>query len=344
MNIKKTLFLSGWVLLLSSFAMAGQRKVLVEMFTNSHCVLCPPAHNALKAYASTSPNAGNIRYIYYHNRYPYPSDPLFQANPGDADGRANYYFGGALLATPRTLIDGKDQGSSASSTALDARVIVESPLDLTLTGSRNGNVITLNASVQATGNLPGSGLVIHFVVVENSTYVGNNGVSPQNYVMRSMKSSPTGEPFSITSGQIKNVSKSITLSSTWVPESVGVVVFVQNSTSREIYQSDYIAVRSLVTTGVENNPTRPKEFTLEQNYPNPFNPTTTIEFSVATSGHTSLRVFDMLGREVAVLVHGERTPGVYTLTWDASALPSGVYLARMQAGSFVATRKMTLVR
>lgn len=344
MNIKKILFLIGWIFLLSSLAMAGQRKVLVEMFTNSHCVLCPPAHNALKSYASTSPNAGNIRYIYYHNRYPYPSDPLFQANPADADGRANYYFGGALLATPRTLVDGKDNGSSASSTALDSRVAVDSPLDLTLSGNRNGSAITINASVRGTGSVPGSGVVIHFVVVENSTYVGNNGVSPQNYVMRAMTTSPTGEAFTIGVGQTKSISKTITLSSSWVPESVGVVVFVQNSSSKEIYQSDYIAVKSLTVTDVKNDPVLPHGFELSQNYPNPFNPRTSFEFTVASVQFVSIKVFNLLGREVAVLVNEQRAPGFYTLTWDASALPSGVYLYRMQAGSVIQTRKMTLIK
>lgn len=88
----------------------------------------------------------------------------------------------------------------------------------------------------------------------------------------------------------------------------------------------------------------PKSFSLGQNFPNPFNPTATIEYSVGAYGHTSLRVFDMLGREISVLVNGEQAPGNYKVLWDASALPSGVYFYRMQAGHYVETRKMTLVK
>jgi hypothetical protein len=103
----------------------------------------------------------------------------------------------------------------------------------------------------------------------------------------------------------------------------------------------YNVVTAIEPQGVNGAPT---SFFLSQNYPNPFNPATTITFSVGTYGHTSLRVIDMLGREVAVLVNEERSPGTYRLTWDASALPSGVYLYRMHAGSFVETRKMILAK
>jgi hypothetical protein len=91
-------------------------------------------------------------------------------------------------------------------------------------------------------------------------------------------------------------------------------------------------------------PSVPGTFRLFQNYPNPFNPTTTIQYSVPSSQYVSLKIYDVLGREVASLVDGTRQPGTYTVTWDASGFSSGVYFYRLMAGSFVGTKKLVLVR
>jgi hypothetical protein len=83
---------------------------------------------------------------------------------------------------------------------------------------------------------------------------------------------------------------------------------------------------------------------LRQNYPNPFNPTTTIAFGIRESVRASLRVYDMLGREVEVLTDDVFSPGEYKATFDGSNYASGIYFYRLVAGSFVQTRKMQLVK
>lgn len=88
----------------------------------------------------------------------------------------------------------------------------------------------------------------------------------------------------------------------------------------------------------------PAEFALAQNYPNPFNPVTHLQFSIADLQFVSLKVFDLLGREVATLVNETKRPGKYTVEWDASTQPSGVYYCRLQAGSSLETKKLVLVR
>ncbi len=85
-------------------------------------------------------------------------------------------------------------------------------------------------------------------------------------------------------------------------------------------------------------------FVLEQSYPNPFNPKTVIGFSVPAATDVRLSVFDLLGREVAVLVNGKISPGRHQAEFDATALPSGVYFYRLRAGSFVETKKAVLIR
>ena len=88
----------------------------------------------------------------------------------------------------------------------------------------------------------------------------------------------------------------------------------------------------------------PNNFVLEQNYPNPFNPTTIIQYSVPQRSDVILKVYDILGSEVATLVNEEKTGGVYSVNFDASQLSSGIYFYRIQAGSFVETKKMILLK
>jgi hypothetical protein len=88
----------------------------------------------------------------------------------------------------------------------------------------------------------------------------------------------------------------------------------------------------------------PLVFALEQNYPNPFNPSTIIKFELPRTSLVRLSVFDILGREVSVLVNDRRNAGVHEVMFDASGLASGVYLYRLTAGSFIETRKMIVVR
>jgi hypothetical protein len=85
-------------------------------------------------------------------------------------------------------------------------------------------------------------------------------------------------------------------------------------------------------------------FVLLQNFPNPFNPSTTIRYNILSRSLVTLTVFDLLGREVATLVDGMQDPGEKTVTFDGSALASGVYFYRLKAGEFVQTRKLVLVR
>ena len=88
----------------------------------------------------------------------------------------------------------------------------------------------------------------------------------------------------------------------------------------------------------------PAVFELKQNYPNPFNPISEIGFRIAEAGHVTLKVYDLIGREVATLLNERKTPGSYTVRFDAGDLATGIYLYRLTAGTFVQTRKMILAK
>ncbi|MBA4313060.1 MAG: hypothetical protein C0417_10570 [Chlorobiaceae bacterium] len=88
----------------------------------------------------------------------------------------------------------------------------------------------------------------------------------------------------------------------------------------------------------------PKRFSLEQNYPNPFNPTTDVRYGICDMDHVSLKVFDVLGREVATLVNEIKQPGEYTVHWNAEDIPSGIYFYRLQTDKYNNMKKMLLLR
>jgi photosystem II stability/assembly factor-like uncharacterized protein len=102
---------------------------------------------------------------------------------------------------------------------------------------------------------------------------------------------------------------------------------------------------TLVSVREDNSITQlPKEFSLEQNYPNPFNPTTEIRFQMSEVGHVTLKVYDVLGREVATLVNESLNSGRYRTTFDANRLASGVYFYRLESSGSSQTKQMLLLK
>ena len=97
-------------------------------------------------------------------------------------------------------------------------------------------------------------------------------------------------------------------------------------------------------TGVIDGPEEPRNVSLGRNYPNPFNPGTTITYEVSVAGHARLSVFDMEGREVAVLVNGQVAAGTHAVRFTAASLASGIYFYRLAAGLTTQTRKMVLLK
>ena len=105
---------------------------------------------------------------------------------------------------------------------------------------------------------------------------------------------------------------------------------------------DYLTYGPVV--GVEHIAGLPQEYHLGQNYPNPFNPSTNIEYSIPSESFVELKVYDVLGREVASLVNEQQPAGVYRADFKADNLPSGIYFYKLQSKNFVETKKMLLLK
>ncbi|MBI2430034.1 MAG: cellulase family glycosylhydrolase [Ignavibacteriales bacterium] len=114
-------------------------------------------------------------------------------------------------------------------------------------------------------------------------------------------------------------------------------------TGKEVYFDD-IRIISLVPAAIIQLSSLPQEFCLFQNYPNPFNPVTIITFSIPHTIMVSLKVYDVTGKEVAVLLNEEKTRGLYSVQCNASSFASGVYFYRLQAGTYVETKKLVVMK
>ena len=127
---------------------------------------------------------------------------------------------------------------------------------------------------------------------------------------------------------------------------VGVIILT-NGESQDgvitIWDALYV-YSNTISTDVEDTEQSPSEFSLSQNFPNPFNPATTINYQIPELSFVTLKVYDVLGNEIITLVNEEKTAGSYDLEFNAASLSSGVYFYRLQAGSFVETKKMVLMK
>jgi hypothetical protein len=151
----------------------------------------------------------------------------------------------------------------------------------------------------------------------------------------------------------------ISLSTSWALYSVEFAATVQNpvsdgrlmfwlapyASSGDRYFIDGVVLEKVGSTSVTPpTGTAPLSYALKQNYPNPFNPTTTIQYSTASSGKVVLRIFNILGEEVTTLVKGVQEAGEHVVRFDAGLLPAGTYFCRLETANFRETKKMLLVK
>ena len=156
----------------------------------------------------------------------------------------------------------------------------------------------------------------------------------------------------VLAGGYRSVSRSNNLGQTWAPFTAG----IENSQINDLVfgnsgvlfaSAEHLGVYRTTSsvTSIENAEFKQvKDFTLNQNFPNPFNPSTKISWQSPVSSHQTLKVFDVLGNEVATLVDEVKSAGIYEIEFDAENLSSGIYFYKLQTGSLIETKKMILLR
>jgi hypothetical protein len=206
------------------------------------------------------------------------------------------------------------------------------------------NTQTNTWSSLGTGSSNGvNGEVLALAVVGNEVVVGGlftsaGGVSANNVARFNTQ---TNTWSTLGTGSSNGVNERVSALAV-----VGSEVFVGGSfTSAGGVSANRVARWNSGTSRVEQlSPTAPKTFLLEQNYPNPFNPSTTIRYQLPVASEVKLEVYDVLGKKIATLVNERQSAGSYQVVWNASGLSSGTYFYRLQAGTFVETKKMIMVK
>jgi hypothetical protein len=208
-----------------------------------------------------------------------------------------------------------------------------------------GDSIRATVSVNLPSNLPAGNYKLRVMAIEKwviySTPPGTNGETHFEHVFRRAYPNTTGTTFNGNSGNFQHVF-TYKVDPVWKDTSIITVAFIQNDNNKEVLN---VGKGSVNTTGIHNSGTGiPSAYTLSQNYPNPFNPSTNFKFSLPKQSFVTLRVFDMLGREVALLANGKFDAGSYLVDWDASEFTSGVYFYTLKAGDYSETKKMMLIK
>jgi hypothetical protein len=117
----------------------------------------------------------------------------------------------------------------------------------------------------------------------------------------------------------------------------------RSSNNFDIYMNGF-NTSGIYTAIGEAGVTTPIEYSLSQNYPNPFNPVTQINYQLAKAGNVRVSIFNALGQEVDILVNESQNAGNHTINWNASSFPSGVYVYKLESGSYVSNKKMILIK
>jgi hypothetical protein len=226
------------------------KKVLFEFFTNSGCYPCIPAHTYLdqiKGLGGVTSNDTNIIILSFHTTNPYSQDSLYRANVSQNNARISYYD---IFFNPQGRVDGAESGQFSASawtdkfnTELSQAVYLNIGLDKTYDPETKTG--TVSAYILPASALSTTDNVIHFVISEsNISYItAPNGIDKFDDVMRYMVTGSDGEPVSLANGQTTTVTKSFIIDNTWNPDECYITVFVQSTSTKQVYGVERIKVQ-----------------------------------------------------------------------------------------------------
>jgi hypothetical protein len=210
-------------------------------------------------------------------------------------------------------------------------------------GGNNWVLNYIEASSSSTDFLPHIGTLVSRRTVLDEYYLSYSLNNPADSVM-SIHSNSGGSaywdlPVKMSFGISDYIQSSVGLTNT-PGERLTVWSSIPGGNTFQLNGSFYPGLPS----SVEDDLNSPNSFVLQQNYPNPFNPSTKIKYSLSSGGDVLLKVFDILGNEVATLVNEEKQSGFYEVTFNASNLAGGIYFYRLSSGGYIQTKKMVLIK
>lgn len=325
--------------------LSSQSKIAIcELFTSTTCGPCASTNPQFDSWLSTYSDKEKVVVIKYHVWWPSPgNDPYYLANSSQSSSRVSFY---SCNAVPTMYVNGTSASYTLSTwkSQIMSAVTLSPLLSMSVTATNlttsGGEVkITLNAGSSA---LPTGTLVLHTILTESGLqYTGPNGDPKHESVMRKMYPDQNGETIVLNANETKSFTRNISFASGWKPNNIEVISFLQIKETKEVLQG---AKYRITTVGVEDEKLIPLSFNLKQNYPNPFNPSTTIEYQIAEKNFVTLKIFDLMGKEIKTLVNKIQEHGNYTINFESTNLPSGNYIYQLKSGGKVLSKNMTLLR
>ncbi|HEY3250439.1 MAG TPA: Omp28-related outer membrane protein [Ignavibacteria bacterium] len=324
------------------------RKVLLENWTSSTCGPCASNNPQLKQWVAD--HWENLTAVSYHVWWPAPgNDPMYLHNPSEVSSRVSYY---SVNAVPAAYLMGIHNyvGSPFSFSNMTTYYNFYSgqtvPLGLTvvdtrIAGDSNRAVVTLTNYT----NLPAGNYALRVMVVERwviyQSPPGTNGETVFGNVFRKALPNAQGSPISMNAGTYTFEFR-YKINAAWQDSSIYTMAFVQNDNDKTVMNT---ARNGMIFTGIDPiSGEIPSSYRLSQNYPNPFNPTTNIDFNLPKDEFVTLKIYNILGKEVKTLVEGNHKAGIYHIAVDGTELASGIYFYTLRTSSFVDTKKMTLIK
>lgn len=337
-------------------AIAEQRLVFIEDFTNINCPPCDAIQDSMDAIFLNYVAQGKIAPLRYHVWWPDPNDPMYNWPTATQDiiDRVNFY-GVSYVPTfrydGRVRVDPSDFGTydeyyAAVWQTIDSLYAVPSPVRIRITqNNRIGDSVFVGFDVVAadtSGGGLGTNQSLYLIVEEeNQNWLGKK----ERFLFRDFLPGSSGYPLTLAVNDSLHFDWSYPTSTVLNPLKLATYIIVQRANQKVLQ-----AARRLVPDPTDVTPGAAAiRFALEQNKPNPFNPLTTIPFHIERAGVVRLSIYDASGRHVRDLVNGPKGAGDHSEVWDgedAAGVPvsSGVYYYRLESGKASETRKMTLLR
>lgn len=354
---RKALGVVFLVAVIATVADAATRKPLMEEFTNVQCGPCASAHPALEQFMAN--HEGELTSVWYHMYWP-GYDPWWADNTVENGARRNVY---GVNSVPSNRIDAIEPASYPYTvTVLEARynaammIPCHAEIDMSGIWVQGGGFGTVDITLTAEQSL-GDGLYLHVALVENECpWNGTGNYDIHDYVMHDLLTGSAGEalvPFNGPYPENRDFTYSWAISDDWnvpaVEENLLLVAWIQRQSTREILQSEMVAVADFIVVDTPDVVDVVPPPHLGAIHPNPFNPTTNIPIVMPESGKVDVRIYGADGTLVRTLVQSTLAAGETSYTWDGvndagDPVASGVYYVHMITESNVTSRPITLLK
>lgn len=309
------------VLLLSCAFTSGllaqnSSKVIVEVFTNSHCSSCGAAYTNLNNNVFNQEYAKNMVFVAYHVNT-YNDDKLYQETKTESIPRASWYSG--ITGTPTFFINGKKYTQGSLSQNIQNSITQNKTMDIGLTCTIEKDSLVINSSIM--NSAENSNLKYFIVVAENVNYKGRNGHENHRNVMRTMPTTPAGESISLSNGMTKQFNNKVAINSLWNLDSISVIVFVQNELTKEIYNTAIRSRNEFITATVD-------EYVIEnlKLFPQPNSGKFNLSFNSIVAGKAMFGLYNISGK-LLTEQHFSTIEGnnLQTIDFSNLNLSNGVY-------------------